>query len=147
MHSRYATSLFTATTIFSTTIFYSHPAEAHSFDYCVSILQDAAQIVATGESKFKLKDYPEYKDYEKDCDQELEDAGLITLRQVRKDRNLALSVLNGETAQADLDKNLKKRRKDENQQREAELPQIRARICAQNDPSTAFACRPQEQDL
>lgn len=118
------------------------PLKAHHVDACIDVLQEEAQIVATGTSKReikqKLKD--EYKELERECDHGLEEAGLITLKQVRKDKAIANLVLKGQIAQDDLSSTKKKQKQDDLVAREAKTQRIREEICANPAPEEKYAC-------
>jgi hypothetical protein len=135
--------LLTATIIIAFENFcFTLPLKAHSIDACIDVLQEEAQIVATGTSKReikqKLKD--EYKELEKGCDHGLEEAGLITLKQVQKDKAIANLVLSGQIAQDDLSSTKKKEKQDDLAKREAKTQQIREEICANPAPEEEYAC-------
>ena len=149
MNSRTVTFLLTATTVFNFGILSSGiPAYAHGIDSCISLLQNAAQEVtsSSGVSQFQLRDDPEYAAHEKDCDEELKNAGLITLTQVRENRDIANLVLNGKITQGDLNQGLVQRRRDELRQSEQELSKLRLQVCSEADPKTAYVC-PQEDEV
>lgn len=134
---------FTATIIFSWTaiLLKSKPAGAHSVDYCIDILQEEAEIAATGTSKRQLKqNLKDYKEYEKICDAELREAGFITLQQVRKGKDVANLVRSGKIVQDDLDPQKQKQDKEDVSQREAKLESLRSEICANPTEETAYAC-------
>jgi len=117
-------------------------AKAHSVDVCIDILQEEAQIAVTGISKRDLKHKfkDEYKEIAKGCDHELEDAGLITLKQVQKDKAIANLVLSGQIAQDDLSPTKKKQQQDDLAQNEAKTQQLRAEICTNPAPEEEYAC-------
>lgn len=127
MNSKANRFLLTATIIIAFENFcFILPLEAHNVDVCIDVLQEEAQIVATGTSKReikqKLKD--EYKELEKECDRGLEEAGLITLKQVRNDKAIANLILKGEIAQDDLSSTKKKQKQDDLVEREAKTQKI-----------------------
>jgi hypothetical protein len=139
--------LLTATIVFYFGIFcFATPASAHSIDACISLLQNAAQEATSSSdvSQSQLRDDPEQAAHEKDCDEALKNEGLITLTQVRENRDIASLVLNGNIAQDDLDEKAVQRRREELTQREQELLKLRLQICSQADPKIAYVC-PQEE--
>ncbi len=136
-------SLFFLTFLFWAGILFSAPsADAHSLDYCISILQDKAREVSQSNDNrsFKLREYSEYADYEKECDASLKAAGLFTLTQVKEKTEIAKLVLDGDVAQDILDQSILRRRNKEQDQREGELLKLRQQICTNPSPSTSFAC-------
>lgn len=86
-------------------LFSGNPAYARDVDYCRSMLQDTAQEVksSSGTSNFNLRQFSEYTEYEKDCQQELDKGSLITPSQVSENQDIANPVQNSESAQAELD--------------------------------------------
>lgn len=120
--------------------FFGAPAYAHQLDYCIEILNDAAQIAVNGNSKFKLKDYPEYAEIAKGCNKDLKDEGLITLTQVSKSLDIANKVLKGEIAVEDLDEAKKNQRENALKQKEQNWKKIRKDICSKKNKKDAFAC-------
>ncbi|MBW4564588.1 MAG: hypothetical protein KME32_26360 [Mojavia pulchra JT2-VF2] len=119
--------------------FFSKPAYAHSLDYCLEILQNAAYVAINNEEKFKIKQYPEYAAIAKDCDKSLKKEGLITLSQL-KDRDIANSVLNGILLAEDLDDKVKKDKETKLKQKEEDLKAIRNTICSKKNKIDDFAC-------
>ncbi|PSB31260.1 galactose oxidase-like domain-containing protein [Chlorogloea sp. CCALA 695] len=149
MNNKASRLLLTATTLIAFENFYFIlPLKAHNVDACIDVLQEEAQIVATGTSKReikrKLKD--EYKELEKECDHGLEEAGLITLKQVRKDKAIANLVLSGQIAQDDLSSTKKKSKQDDLAEREARMQRIRKEICATPAPEEEYACPKSKQE-
>lgn len=150
MNNKASRLLLTATTLIAFENFcFILPLKAHSVDVCIDILQEEAQIVATGTSKREIKQKlkEEYKELEKECDHGLEEAGLITLKQVRKDKAIANLVLSGQIAQDDLSSTKKKLKQDDLAEREARMQRIREEICANPAPEEKYACPKSKQDL
>lgn len=135
-----ATSTFLFTTIISSLI----PATAHSLDVCIDIQQEIAAEVSLGASKRQLREkFPqEFSEYEQSCDHELEEAGLISIKQIKGSKEIANLILKGQNTLIDLDP--VKKQQDETQAREQEAAavQTRQQICAQVEPDEAFACNP-----
>ena len=91
-----ATATFCLTTVISSRV----PATAHSVDVCIDIQQEIAAEVALGASKRQLRQkFPqEFKEYEQDCDHQLEAVGLIPLRRIKANKDIANLILKGQNA-------------------------------------------------
>ena len=129
-----------ATTVFSSGIFVSSsPADAHSFDECVTVQQEVAEEVLNGTTKRQLRQKygRAFRVYEASCDGELEANGFITLKELKKgtkkknSKAISELILNGRNTELDLNSEAVQIDQAAAKALDNEAEQVRQATCAQ----------------